>query len=160
MTLDELHENRGDFVAGVQQNVAASLSRNGLPLKSVSQTSLDQTPFKSLDENNAFNAVGMRRLAEVAKQRRNIAISQTSQKESKAQAAADEARVEAVVAAEAIATARAGATAQREKQVALLQARKQSEIKISKMKGRKNPYSKMLKQPRTMRLDTGLRGVM
>ena len=122
MTLDELHENRGDFVAGVQQNVAASLSRNGLPLKSVSQTSLDQTPFKSLDENNAFNAVGMRRLAEVAKQRRNVAISQTSQKESKAQAAADEARVEAVVAAEAIATARAGATAQREKQVALLQA--------------------------------------
>lgn len=65
MTLDELHENRGDFVAEVRQNVAESLSRNGLALESVSLTSLDQTPFASLDENNAFNAVGMRRLAEV-----------------------------------------------------------------------------------------------
>lgn len=65
MTLDELHENRGEFVVEVQQNVAESLSRNGLALESVSLTSLDQTPFKSLDENNAFNAVGMRRLAEV-----------------------------------------------------------------------------------------------
>jgi flotillin len=65
MTLDELHENRGEFVSEVQQNIAASLNRNGLALESVSLTSLDQTPFKSLDENNAFNAVGMRRLAEV-----------------------------------------------------------------------------------------------
>ena len=65
MTLDELHENRGEFVAEVRQNVAESLSRNGLALESVSLTSLDQTPFSSLDENNAFNAVGMRRLAEV-----------------------------------------------------------------------------------------------
>jgi uncharacterized membrane protein YqiK len=65
MTLDELHENRGEFVAEVRQSVAESLSRNGLALESVSLTSLDQTPFSALDENNAFNAVGMRRLAEV-----------------------------------------------------------------------------------------------
>lgn len=234
MTLDELHENRGEFVVEVQQNVAESLSRNGLALESVSLTSLDQTPFKSLDENNAFNAVGMRRLAEViadskkqraiidrdaevavhrstmeasklklsidleqqaaeleqvreietlraqqlaeiaerkarseqatnaariqmekairtediareqaiseaeilqataleeAKQRRNIAVSTTSQEESKAQAEADQARAEAVAAAEAIVTARAIATAQREKQVALLQAQKVSKIR-------------------------------
>lgn len=234
MTLDELHENRGEFVAEVQQNVASSLSRNGLALESVSLTSLDQTPFKSLDENNAFNAVGMRRLAEViadskkeraiidrdaevavhrstmeasklklgidlerqaaeleqvreietlrarqlaeiaerkakseettnaarinmervirtediareqaiseaeiqqataieeAKQRRNIAVSIASQEESKAQAAADEARAEAVAAAEAIATARAVAAAQRDKQIALLQAQKLNEIR-------------------------------
>jgi flotillin len=31
----------------------------------VSLTALDQTPFEALDENNAFNAVGMRKLAEV-----------------------------------------------------------------------------------------------
>ncbi len=234
MTLDELHENRGEFVAEVQQNVAESLSRNGLALESVSLTSLDQTPFKSLDENNAFNAVGMRRLAEViadskkeraiidrdaevavhrstmeasklklgidlerqaaeleqvreietlrarqlaeiaerkakseeatnaariqmekairtediareqaiseaeiqqataleeARQRRNIAVSITSQEESKAQAAADQARADAVAAAEAVATARAVATAQRDKQIALLQAQKVNEIR-------------------------------
>ncbi len=65
MTMDELHENRSDFVAEVRDSVAESLSRNGLALESVSLTSLDQTPFGDLDENNAFNAVGMRRLAEV-----------------------------------------------------------------------------------------------
>ncbi len=65
MSLDELHENRGEFVDEVRQNVAESLTRNGLALESVSLTSLDQTPFGALDENNAFNAVGMRRLAEV-----------------------------------------------------------------------------------------------
>ena len=34
-------------------------------LESVSLTALDQTPFEALDENNAFNAVGMRKLVEV-----------------------------------------------------------------------------------------------
>jgi uncharacterized membrane protein YqiK len=42
-----------------------TLSRYGLQLDSVSLTALDQTPFAALDENNAFNAVGMRKLAEV-----------------------------------------------------------------------------------------------
>jgi uncharacterized membrane protein YqiK len=233
MTLDELHENRGEFVAEVRQSVAESLSRNGLALESVSLTSLDQTPFSALDENNAFNAVGMRRLAEViatskkeralidrdaevavhrstmeasklklnidleqqaaeldqvreietlraqqlaeiaerkaesekasnaarihmerairyediareqaireaeiarataleaAEQERNIAVAERSQEESKALAAADLARAEAVSAAEAIATARAVADAERKKQVAILNARQQTEI--------------------------------
>lgn len=65
MTMDELHENRGAFVAEIGRALGESLARNGLELDSVSLTALDQTPFKALDENNAFNAVGMRRLAEV-----------------------------------------------------------------------------------------------
>jgi uncharacterized membrane protein YqiK len=65
MTLDELHENRGKFVAEVGASLTDTLARNGLELDSVSLTALDQTPFAALDENNAFNAVGMRRLAEV-----------------------------------------------------------------------------------------------
>ncbi|MEO1191940.1 MAG: flotillin domain-containing protein [Pseudomonadota bacterium] len=65
MTMDELHENRSDFVQQVQQTVEADLLKNGLELESVSLTALDQTPFEHLDENNAFNAVGMRALAEV-----------------------------------------------------------------------------------------------
>jgi len=64
-TMDELHENRGVFVAQVREALADSLARNGLELDTVSLTALDQTPFKALDENNAFNAVGMRKLAEV-----------------------------------------------------------------------------------------------
>jgi len=65
MTMDELHENRSAFVQEVQNAVSEDLTKNGLSLESVSLTALDQTPFEDLDENNAFNAVGMRILAGV-----------------------------------------------------------------------------------------------
>ena len=65
MTMDQLHENRSDFVQEVQNAVSEDLLKNGLELESVSLTALDQTPYEHLDENNAFNAVGMRKLAEV-----------------------------------------------------------------------------------------------
>ena len=64
-TMDELHENRSAFAADVRASLADALGRFGLQLDSVSLTALDQTPFSALDENNAFNAVGMRKLAEV-----------------------------------------------------------------------------------------------
>ena len=65
MSMDELHENRTQFVSEVGDGLKEILSRYGLQLDSVSLTGLDQTPFSALDENNAFNAVGMRKLAEV-----------------------------------------------------------------------------------------------
>ena len=65
MTMDELHENRAQFVKDVRGLLEESLARYGLQLDNVSLTALDQTPFAALDENNAFNAVGMRKLAEV-----------------------------------------------------------------------------------------------
>ena len=64
-TMDELHEGRGAFVKQVKAALTEEIRRNGLELESVSLTALDQTPFTALDENNAFNAVGMRKLAEV-----------------------------------------------------------------------------------------------
>ena len=64
-TMDELHEGRGAFVKQVKSALSEEIRRNGLELESVSLTALDQTPFTALDENNAFNAVGMRKLAEV-----------------------------------------------------------------------------------------------
>ena len=65
MTMDELHENRSEFVRQVRDALTDVLTRYGLELDRVSLTALDQTAFSSLDENNAFNAVGMRKLAEV-----------------------------------------------------------------------------------------------
>ena len=65
ITMDELHENRATFVSDVRDMLVETLARYGLQLDSVSLTALDQTPFAALDENNAFNAVGMRKLAEV-----------------------------------------------------------------------------------------------
>ena len=65
LTMDELHENRAQFVREVREGLAEAMTNYGLQLDSVSLTALDQTPFSALDENNAFNAVGMRKLAEV-----------------------------------------------------------------------------------------------
>ncbi len=64
-TMDHLHENRGSYVREVKALVAESLAQNGLSLESVALRRFDQTPFASIDDNNAFNAVGLRRLAEV-----------------------------------------------------------------------------------------------
>jgi flotillin len=64
-TMDELQDKRGQYAAEVSETLAPNLAKNGLVLESVSLTRLDQTPFHALDENNAFNALGMRRLAEI-----------------------------------------------------------------------------------------------
>lgn len=64
-TLDAVHEKRGAFARAVRDGLVEEMARNGLQLESASITRMDQTPFTSLNENNAFNAVGMRRLAEI-----------------------------------------------------------------------------------------------
>lgn len=64
-TMDGLHERRGEFVRQVAEQLRENLSHSGVLLDSVSLTRLDQAPFAALDENNAFNAVGMRRLSEI-----------------------------------------------------------------------------------------------
>ncbi|NVO54322.1 flotillin [Rhodobacteraceae bacterium B1Z28] len=232
MTMDELHENRASFVQEVQNAISEDLLKNGLELEAVSLTALDQTPFEQLDENNAFNAVGMQKLAaviatsrkeraeitaeaevsvarsemeaeklkyqidreqqeasitqireiqtlqasqeaeiarnqeasdqakdqariereravraseierertireaeiakerelEVADQERQIIVARKSEEESQARASADNARAEAKKASEAIETARAVAEAERQKQIALIEAQKEAE---------------------------------
>lgn len=64
-TMDELQDDRAGYAREVTALLADNLAQNGLMLESVSLTRLDQTPFHALDENNAFNALGMRRLAEI-----------------------------------------------------------------------------------------------
>jgi uncharacterized membrane protein YqiK len=64
-TMDSLHERRGEFVREVADLLRENLAQNGILLDSVSLTRLDQSAFSALDENNAFNAVGMRKLAEI-----------------------------------------------------------------------------------------------
>ena len=64
-TMDQVHEDRGGFVKAVRAELAEGMKSNGLRLESASLTHLDQASFAALDENNAFNAVGMRRLAEM-----------------------------------------------------------------------------------------------
>ena len=64
-TMDDLQDNRAAYVAEVADMLGINLAQNGLMLESMSLTKIDQTPFHALDENNAFNALGMRRLAEI-----------------------------------------------------------------------------------------------
>jgi uncharacterized membrane protein YqiK len=76
MNLDDLHENRSDFVQQVQTAVSEDLKKNGLELETVSLTALDQTPLEGMDENNVFNALGMQnqaqRIADSRKHRAEI----------------------------------------------------------------------------------------
>lgn len=64
-TMDSLHERRAEFAREVAELLREGLSHNGILLDAVSLTRLDQAAFAALDENNAFNAVGMRKLAEI-----------------------------------------------------------------------------------------------
>lgn len=228
MSMDELHENRAEFVQEVQNAVSEDLLKNGLELEAVSLTALDQTPFEALDENNAFNAVGMRKLAEVianskkeraeidaeanvavrraameaerqrllieqdekaaqikqeqevatlqaaqeaevaarredaqretegarikreeairaaeiakekelevAEQDRRIIIARKSEEESQARASADLARAEATRAAEQVETTRTVAQAEREKQIALIEAQREAEREATRVR--------------------------
>ena len=66
LTMDSLHDRRAEFVAQRSASRCARTSRSsGLQLESVSLTRMDQAAFAALDDNNAFNAVGLRKLAEI-----------------------------------------------------------------------------------------------
>jgi uncharacterized membrane protein YqiK len=64
MTMNQLHEQRGDFVQKVQQVSSLDLAMNGLELESVSLTGLDQTSIEHFNANNAFDAEGLTKLTE------------------------------------------------------------------------------------------------
>jgi uncharacterized membrane protein YqiK len=70
MTMEELHEQRVDFVQKVQQAVSEDLLKNGLELETVSLTGLDQTSKEFFNPDNAFDAAGLTKLTEEIEERR------------------------------------------------------------------------------------------
>lgn len=70
MAMEELHEQRVDFVQKVQQVVSEDLLKNGLELESVSLTGLDQTGKEFFNPDNAFDAEGLTKLTEAIEDRR------------------------------------------------------------------------------------------
>ena len=72
MTMNELHEQRADFVQKVQQVSSNDLTMNGLELESVSLTGLDQTSIEHFNANNAFDAEGLTKLTEQIEARKKL----------------------------------------------------------------------------------------
>ncbi|HYN13155.1 MAG TPA: flotillin domain-containing protein, partial [Burkholderiales bacterium] len=70
MTMEELHEKRGEYVKRVRSVVAADLLQNGLELETVSLTQLDQTAMEFFNPSNAFDAEGLTRLTETIESRK------------------------------------------------------------------------------------------
>jgi uncharacterized membrane protein YqiK len=70
MSMEELHEQRVEFVQKVQQAVSEDLLKNGLELESVSLTGLDQTDREFFNPDNAFDAAGLTRLTMEIEERR------------------------------------------------------------------------------------------
>jgi uncharacterized membrane protein YqiK len=69
MAMEELHEQRVEFVQRVQTAVTENLLKNGLGLESVSLTALDQTDQSHFNPQNAFDARGLAALVEVIQAR-------------------------------------------------------------------------------------------
>ena len=70
MTMEQLHEQRGEYVRHVRAAVAEDLIKNGLELEAASLTSLDQTEMEFFNPSNAFDAEGLTRLTAQIEQRK------------------------------------------------------------------------------------------
>ena len=72
MTLEEMHERRGDYSAAVHKLAAEALATNGLELETVAIVDLDQTSLDFFDPSNAFDAEGLTQLTESIEMRRRM----------------------------------------------------------------------------------------
>ncbi|MEO0960568.1 MAG: SPFH domain-containing protein, partial [Pseudomonadota bacterium] len=72
MTLEEVHENRNDYVARVLQAAQAGLDKNGLELESVAITDIDQTEIEYFNPSNRFDAEGLTNVIEAIEARRKL----------------------------------------------------------------------------------------
>ena len=70
LTLEMLHEQRGQFIKAVGQAVAESLIKNGFELESASLVDLDQTDMEYFNPSNAFDAEGLTRLTDEIERRK------------------------------------------------------------------------------------------
>lgn len=70
MDMEEIHEHRSEFINKIRDEVADSLTLNGLELETVSLTTLDQADISLFNPSNAFDAEGLTRLTEEIEKRK------------------------------------------------------------------------------------------
>ncbi|PVZ51047.1 flotillin family protein [Phaeobacter sp. JL2872] len=73
-TLEEIHLDRSGFSDDVARAIDTQASKFGLTLVSASLLAVDQSDLSQWNENNAFNAQGMRQLAELVADQRKARI--------------------------------------------------------------------------------------
>ena len=72
MAMEELHEQRVNFVQKVQAAVSEDILKNGLELESVSLTGLDQTNKEFFNADNVFDAEGLTKMTQAIEERRKV----------------------------------------------------------------------------------------
>src|SRR5580698_9607106 len=72
MTMEQMHEQRGDYVARIKAAAAEALAQNGLELESVAITDLDQTDLEYFNPSNRFDAEGLTQLMEDIEAKRKL----------------------------------------------------------------------------------------
>ena len=72
--LNNIHLERAEFTQEVARVASEHAGRLGLELVTAALVSIDQSDFSGRDENNTFNARGMRRLAEMVAEEREARI--------------------------------------------------------------------------------------
>src|ERR1700723_2675907 len=72
MTMEQMHEKRGEYVSRVKEAAAEALAQNGLELESVAIPDLDQTALEFFNPSNRFDAEGLTKLIEDIEARRKL----------------------------------------------------------------------------------------
>jgi uncharacterized membrane protein YqiK len=72
MTMGEMHENRGAYVARVKEQAQEDLEKNGLELESVAIIDIDQTALEYFNPSNRFDAEGLTSLIKDIEDRRKL----------------------------------------------------------------------------------------
>ncbi len=148
-TMDGLQDNRGKFSSAVAEALADNLAQNGLALESVSIMRLDQTPFSSLDENNAFNALGMRRLSEIisTNKKERAAI------EADAEVAVRQAQVDATKRKLVIGQEEEEATINQQREIETMRAKSMAHVAEEQSSSEKRRETARIEREREVRMD-------
>jgi len=72
MTMDEIHQDRGDFIKKVSALVDPILAPNGLELETAALTSLNQSDISVFDPSNHFDAEGLTLIVKETEERRRL----------------------------------------------------------------------------------------
>ena len=70
MSLDEIQENRSEYIKKVAAHVEEAIKHTGLELETVSLTSLNQAPVSVFDPSNTFDAEGLTQITEFTQSRK------------------------------------------------------------------------------------------